>query len=186
MTAAEFVSLVNARRVGKGKWVARCAAHPDRNPSLSIREGRKGVMVQCMSQGCSLEAICDALGITVESLFYDSGRKLTVAEQRIMRENEARRAQDALQQARIRRVALSRAAMWKEAANRLGGLLAVTPGSDRLAVLFGTALANSRACERVADAYDHPWLRGLGFPRRKAPLTAKHLGPDIAVFLGVK
>jgi hypothetical protein len=31
-------------------------------------------MVKCMSQGCSLKEICGALGITVESLFYDSGK----------------------------------------------------------------------------------------------------------------
>ncbi len=74
MTARELATLLRARKCGKGKWVAKCVAHPDRTPSLSIREGRKGVMLKCMSQGCSLKDICGALGITVESLFYDSGK----------------------------------------------------------------------------------------------------------------
>lgn len=186
MTPEEIVALTHARKVGKGRWIARCPSHPDRNPSLSIREGRKALLVQCMSQQCPLPDICRALGITVESLFYDSGRKLSHAEVERMRLDAERRAQDALQRARIRRVALSRAAMWQEAANRLGSVLAKAPHSDRLARLFGVALANSRRCETVADAYDYPWLRGLGFPRRRRPLTRREVGPKIAWTLGIK
>jgi putative DNA primase/helicase len=45
-----------------GYYVARCPAHTDRNPSLSIREGEDGkVLLKCFA-GCLYEAIRDALG----------------------------------------------------------------------------------------------------------------------------
>lgn len=65
MTAADFAGLTNARRCGKGKWVAKCPAHADRIPSLSITEGRKHpVVFTCRSQGCSREDILAAMGIS--------------------------------------------------------------------------------------------------------------------------
>ena len=42
MTANEFASLLNARRIGPGRWMAKCPGHPDRTPSLSIATGRDG------------------------------------------------------------------------------------------------------------------------------------------------
>ncbi|NMN07561.1 MULTISPECIES: toprim domain-containing protein [unclassified Novosphingobium] len=51
----------------KGEWndrrhtgLACCPAHPDRNPSLSIRPGHKAVLYHCFA-GCSLEQILAAL-----------------------------------------------------------------------------------------------------------------------------
>lgn len=59
MTAAEFVSsLVGVRARGVGKWSARCPAHADKSPSLTIAEGDKGMLVKCWA-GCSLQAICE-------------------------------------------------------------------------------------------------------------------------------
>lgn len=72
MTAADFAGMVGARKVGKGKWIAKCVAHPDRNPSLSINEGSRGVLVSCRSHGCTVREICAALGIRVADLFYDA------------------------------------------------------------------------------------------------------------------
>lgn len=52
-----------------GGWVARCPAHDDRNPSLSIGTGDDGrVLVHCFA-GCPAEAVCSALGITSADLF---------------------------------------------------------------------------------------------------------------------
>jgi hypothetical protein len=70
MTASEFARLLNARRVGKGKWIAKCTAHPDRTPSLSIAEGRRvPVVIRCMSQNCDPRAILDAMGLRWGDLF---------------------------------------------------------------------------------------------------------------------
>jgi 5S rRNA maturation endonuclease (ribonuclease M5) len=68
MTAAEIVSrFPGARRSGK-EWVAQCPAHPDKNPSLSIREADGRILLHCHA-GCSVESICEAVGIETSDLF---------------------------------------------------------------------------------------------------------------------
>jgi hypothetical protein len=72
MTAEEFARLLGAKRVGKGKWLARCVAHPDKRPSLSIAEGRKQPIVfKCMSQGCTQDEVLKAIGLTWRDLLGD-------------------------------------------------------------------------------------------------------------------
>jgi hypothetical protein len=68
-TAIERVlsKLPDAKRNGKG-WSARCPAHEDRHPSLSIATGDDGrALVNCHA-GCSVEAICEAVGLRVADL----------------------------------------------------------------------------------------------------------------------
>jgi len=59
--------LEGVRRAGAGSWMARCPAHPDRNPSLSIalRDGR--VLLHCFA-GCPPEAVLGAVGLTWKDL----------------------------------------------------------------------------------------------------------------------
>jgi len=76
VTAAEFAGLLQAKRVGKGKWVAACPAHEGdgrkHKPSLSIAEGRKTpVVFKCMSQGCSQKSILEAMGLTWRDVLGD-------------------------------------------------------------------------------------------------------------------
>ncbi len=59
---------VKARRLGE--WSARCPAHPDKNPSLTIRAGERGLLLKCWA-GCTLEEICQALGCRVSDLFLE-------------------------------------------------------------------------------------------------------------------
>lgn len=52
--------------------VARCPAHPDRTPSLSIGRGAEGrVLLTCMA-GCPLDAVLTALGLSAADLFDDT------------------------------------------------------------------------------------------------------------------
>jgi putative DNA primase/helicase len=61
--------LDDVRRSGAGKWLARCPAHNDENPSLSLREGNDGrVLLKCHA-GCSLDAVLAALGLRKRDLF---------------------------------------------------------------------------------------------------------------------
>ncbi len=70
MTASEFAARLHGRRVGKGKWLAKCPAHPDCHPSLSISEGRKvPIVMKCMSAGCETQAILAAMGLGWNVLF---------------------------------------------------------------------------------------------------------------------
>jgi hypothetical protein len=60
--------LQQPRRAGDG-WVARCPAHEDRHPSLSVGEGAEGrVLLNCHA-GCALDAILAALQLTERDLF---------------------------------------------------------------------------------------------------------------------
>jgi putative DNA primase/helicase len=62
-----------ATRSGKG-WSARCPAHDDRNPSLSISEGSEGkALVHCHA-GCGFDDIVEAIGLGRSDLYQaDSG-----------------------------------------------------------------------------------------------------------------
>lgn len=76
MNADSFLGrLEGVRPRGTGKWSARCPAHGDSNPSLAIREGERGLLLKCWA-GCTVNEICEVLGIEISDLFYDS-RKST-------------------------------------------------------------------------------------------------------------
>jgi AAA domain len=63
-----LVSRLHAKRSGKG-WLARCPAHDDRKPSLSIDEGADGrVLLKCHA-GCGANDVLAALGMTARDLF---------------------------------------------------------------------------------------------------------------------
>jgi hypothetical protein len=54
---------------GAGRWSARCPAHPDRSPSLSVRELPDGrVLLHCFA-GCGGVDILQAVGIGWSDLF---------------------------------------------------------------------------------------------------------------------
>ena len=61
--------LEGVRKSGAG-WIAKCPAHEDRSPSLSVKEGQRGVMLRCFA-GCSFVAITEALGLR-QSIFSTS------------------------------------------------------------------------------------------------------------------
>ena len=68
MTTAELAQILHARRLGPGKWIAKCPAHRDRSPSLAIREGKKAVLLRCWS-GCATEDVLKAIGLKMSDLF---------------------------------------------------------------------------------------------------------------------
>ena len=59
-----------------GGWQAKCPAHRDGGPSLSISEGRKGVLMHCHA-GCSVTDICTAIGLHPKDLFYEKLRTIS-------------------------------------------------------------------------------------------------------------
>lgn len=52
------------------QWIARCPAHDDRSPSLSIRYTEDRVLLHCFA-GCSAEAVLEALGLRWTDLYSD-------------------------------------------------------------------------------------------------------------------
>lgn len=73
MTVLELLPTLEHVRHNRDGWVARCPAHPDRNPSLSIAEGSDGkTLLKCFA-GCTVESICRALHIRMSDLFGERG-----------------------------------------------------------------------------------------------------------------
>jgi hypothetical protein len=55
--------LEGVRRSGRG-WIARCPAHNDHRPSLSIAAGRDDrILVHCFARQCDYRAILNAIGL---------------------------------------------------------------------------------------------------------------------------
>lgn len=75
MTPEKILTLLQGvRQVGPRRWMARCPAHDDRNPSLSVTEGEDGrILLHCFA-GCETEDILRALGLSWKDLFPGSRR----------------------------------------------------------------------------------------------------------------
>jgi len=59
------------RETGLGRWLARCPAHDDRVPSLSIRDADERVLVHCFA-GCRPGDVVTAVGLELQDLFPPS------------------------------------------------------------------------------------------------------------------
>lgn len=70
MTGDELVArLERVKRTGRGSWLARCPAHEDRSPSLTVAEKDDGrILVHCFG-GCGIDAVCAAVGVELHDLF---------------------------------------------------------------------------------------------------------------------
>jgi hypothetical protein len=68
--------LENVKKTKRG-WMARCPAHEDSSPSLSIGEGDDGrILLKCWA-GCTTDKVCAALGLTIMDLFGATDRYAT-------------------------------------------------------------------------------------------------------------
>jgi DNA primase len=84
---------VQARATGPASWSAKCPAHDDHSPSLSISEGDDGrALVKCHA-GCATGDVCAALGLSESDLFVPTERLTT--ERRIVATYDYRTADGA-------------------------------------------------------------------------------------------
>lgn len=60
--------LDGVRTTAKGKWIARCPAHGDKNPSLSICAVDDRILVHCWA-GCTAGDVVAAAGLRLADLF---------------------------------------------------------------------------------------------------------------------
>lgn len=65
-----ILSRLDAVKKAGGGWLARCPAHEDKSPSLSVKGGAKGVVMYCYA-GCSINSIREALNVPWSALFYE-------------------------------------------------------------------------------------------------------------------
>ena len=61
--------LDGVKQTGPQRWLAKCPAHADRSPSLSIRELDDGRILIHDFGGCGAAAVVEALGLTLADLF---------------------------------------------------------------------------------------------------------------------
>lgn len=67
--AALLDRLESVSQRAPGRWVAKCPAHTDRSPSLSLRELDDGtVLVKCFA-GCGAADVLEAVGLDFGILF---------------------------------------------------------------------------------------------------------------------
>ncbi len=71
MGLENLLSRLDGLKAGSGgnRWVAKCPAHGDRSPSLTIRAEDDGrILVHCFA-GCSAVDVMGALGLAMTDLF---------------------------------------------------------------------------------------------------------------------
>ncbi len=69
MTVEEFTHHLTMVRQNATGWTAKCPAHDDRAPSLSISEGADGRTLLKCHAGCATPDILKALGLQMSDLF---------------------------------------------------------------------------------------------------------------------
>lgn len=62
--------LEGVRDLGNGRYAARCPAHDDKTPSLSIRDAGDKILIFCHA-GCHREDILTAIGMDFRDLYRD-------------------------------------------------------------------------------------------------------------------
>ena len=73
MSAVELLSrLERVRRRTGDQWSARCPAHEDKTPSLSVRETAEGLVLLHCFGGCSAAEVLASVGLDASSLFPKS------------------------------------------------------------------------------------------------------------------
>lgn len=104
MTAEDFLARLNQVRTrGANRWLACCPAHEDREPSLSISEGERGLLLHCFS-GCALADICRSIGLAERDLFYAQEAAPRARREAARQRAHERRQREVLARKRSRRL----------------------------------------------------------------------------------
>lgn len=60
--------LDKVRQSGPNRWTARCPAHDDRGPSLSVRDDGGKILLHCFAE-CDPASVVEAMGLQLSDLF---------------------------------------------------------------------------------------------------------------------
>ena len=71
MSFEVFLSRLKGVKKTPQGWKARCPAHADKTPSLSISRGANGILCHC-HVGCSIQEITASLNMSVRELFLEN------------------------------------------------------------------------------------------------------------------
>src|ERR1700742_3456830 len=67
---SDFLTRLKGVKRSSNGYIARCPAHEDKRPSLSITEDSDKLLLYCHA-GCSTAEICAVLDIELKDLFFD-------------------------------------------------------------------------------------------------------------------
>ena len=70
MTYSEFLSHFKVTKSYRNKAQCICPAHDDKEASLTISQGAKGIAIHCHA-GCETEKVLEAVGLSMKDLFED-------------------------------------------------------------------------------------------------------------------
>lgn len=154
MTASDLAQILDARRAGAGKWQARCPAHSDRSPSLSIGEGKDGrILLHCFA-GCTVREILAAQKLASRDLFagppQSRWQAQRAAQERALRDAEAtaRRVGRGALADRYRKLTI----LVEFVGDRLARLPENAPGENTMTRLFHEALSIQRDVQAKLEA----------------------------------
>ena len=91
MSAAMLLDrLEKVRQRAPGQWSARCPAHDDRSPSLSVKELPDGrILMRCFAE-CDNESILTTLGLGFDALYpRSSEHSSTLSKRRLIAPTQA-------------------------------------------------------------------------------------------------
>ena len=74
-SVAQLSNLERFKKIGVNRYIACCPAHEDRNPSLSITQGKDRLLVHCFA-GCTQAEVIDAL--VVLGLWHGKSNKSSI------------------------------------------------------------------------------------------------------------
>jgi hypothetical protein len=165
-TVDEIAERLQARRVRPGRWIAKCPAHADRAPSLTIADGRDGrVLLHCFA-GCPLDAILRHAGMSTSHLFATAPHAAPNPKQRAAeaRDRDRQRAEEAARR-RAERIRIDKLrADWHDLshsaaalARKLATMPDGTPGAAAITECFHEVLAEMRSVDRMLTGGDE-WL----------------------------
>lgn len=60
--------LEGVRKVGDGRWIARCPSHQDKRASLGVTERDGRLLIHCFA-GCETRWVLGGIGMTLSDLF---------------------------------------------------------------------------------------------------------------------
>ena len=141
MTTEPFLlRLDHVRQTPRG-WTARCPGHPDKSPSLSVREADDRTLVHCFA-GCQPEAICRALGLELRDLFFNQDPDPVA-----LRRARARRAVERSEAERLKRRGHAIANATREAEKFIAS-------ANRVDISAWSPAQLDAMIDLVADAYD--------------------------------
>ena len=74
-SVTQLSNLERFKKLGGNRYIACCPAHDDRNPSLSITQGKDKLLVHCFA-GCTQEEVIDALAAL--GLWHEKSNKSSI------------------------------------------------------------------------------------------------------------